>query len=798
MKVGRQMQNKQYPGDVTEQKTASETASGCPFNSQRIANAQATSPTGCPMSARASEFDPFQGAYQIDPVEALRWSREQEPVFYAPKLGYWVVSRYQDVKAVFKDNQTFSPSIALEKITPGNTQTQQILDSYDYAIGRTLVNEDEPDHMQRRRVLMDAFSAQNLAEHEPMVQRLTRQCIDKFIDKGRADLIEEMFFDVTLTVAMHFLGVPEDDMSTLRKYSVAHTVNTWGCPTEEMQQSIAHSVGKFWKFSGEVLAKMKQDPSGPGWMQYSIRKQREYPKLIPDSYLHSMMMASIVAAHETSALASANAIKLLLTHRQSWEDICINPALIPNAVEECLRYSGSIIAWRRIATKDTVLAGTTIPVGAKLLIVMTSANHDGRVFENPHKLDIYRENTTDHLTFGYGSHQCLGKNLGRMEMRIFVEELSRRLPHMQLVADQQYSYLSNTSFRGPENLMVEWDPALNPEKHDREVLGKVRSFKIGAPQKKDIARTLSVVAKAVDGDDIVRLTLADDSAKRLPSWSPGSHVVLISGGYERMYSLCGDASNEYQYQLTILKEKNGRGGSRYFQNLQAGDRVEIRGPSNHFPLDSEATAYLLIAGGIGITPILAMADYLKAEGRDYKIHYAGKSLQTMACLRRLRAEHGGNLSVYSKQAGKRMDLPALLGNLAQGEQVYACGPTRLLEQLEHLTLNLADNTLHFEHFCSSSQLNPELETSFELELLDSGLSLTVAADKTLLQTLQEAGVDVANDCNEGLCGSCEVPVASGEIDHRDKVLSRTERRQNDRIMSCCSRSIKGQKLRLNI
>ena len=793
------MQKQQYPDDLTVQNTASDSASSCPFNPQRIANAQATSPTGCPMSAQASDFDPFQGAYQIDPVEALRWSREQEPVFYAPKLGYWVVSRHQDVKAVFKDNHTFSPSIALEKITPGNAQTQQILDSYDYAIGRTLVNEDEPDHMQRRRVLMDAFSAQNLAQHEPMVSRLTSQCIDKFIDTGRADLIEEMFFDVTLTVAMHFLGVPEDDMATLRKYSVAHTVNTWGRPTEQMQQSIAHSVGKFWQFSGEVLAKMKQDPSGPGWMQYSIRKQREYPQLIPDSYLHSMMMASIVAAHETSALASANAIKLLLTHRQSWQDICANPALIPNAVEECLRYSGSIIAWRRIATKDTVLADTTIPVGAKLLIVMTSANHDGRVFENPHKLDIYRENTTDHLTFGYGSHQCLGKNLGRMEMRIFVEQLSRRLPHMQLVADQQYSYLANTSFRGPENLRVVWDPAQNPEKQDAKVLGKEHTFKIGAPLKQDIARPLTVVATAGDGDGIVRLTLACDSANKLPSWSPGSHIVLICGGYERMYSLCGDADNEYQYQLTILKEEHGRGGSRHFQNLQVGESVEIRGPSNHFRLDPEASSYLLIAGGIGITPILAMADYLKAKGEDYSIHYAGKSLQSMACLTRLQTQHGDSLSVYSKCAGKRMDLPALLENLAHGEQVYACGPPRLIEHLELLTLELADNTLHFEHFSSNSnQLNPELETSFELELIDSGLSLTVAADKTLLQTLQEAGVDIANDCNEGLCGSCEVPVVSGDIDHRDKVLSRAERRQNDRIMSCCSRSQKGQKLRLSL
>lgn len=244
-------------------------AGGCPFS----AALKEVTPTGCPVSPQASVFDAFEGAYQVDPAEALRWSREQEPVFYAPKLGYWVVSRYDDVKAVFRDNQVYSPSIALEKMTPAPEEAQAVLKKYNYGMSRTLVNEDEPVHMERRRALMKAFTPEELAHHEPMIRQLTSECIDRFIDQGKVDLVDEMLWEIPLTVALHFLGVPEDDMDTLRQFSVAHTVNTWGRPSADQQVAVAESVGKFWQFAGEVLEKMKKDPSGDGSPRRNNRKK---------------------------------------------------------------------------------------------------------------------------------------------------------------------------------------------------------------------------------------------------------------------------------------------------------------------------------------------------------------------------------------------------------------------------------------------------------------------------------------------------------------------------------------------
>jgi len=250
---------------------------------------------------------------------------------------------------VFRDNLVFSPAIALEKITPVSEEATATLARYDYAMARTLVNEDEPAHMPRRRALMDPFTPKELAHHEAMVRRLTREYVDRFVESGKADLVDEMLWEVPLTVALHFLGVPEEDMATMRKYSIAHTVNTWGRPAPEEQVAVAEAVGRFWQYAGTVLEKMRQDPSGHGWMPYGIRMQQQMPDVVTDSYLHSMMMAGIVAAHETTANASANAFKLLLENRPVWEEICADPSLIPNAVEECLRHSGSVAAWRRVA-----------------------------------------------------------------------------------------------------------------------------------------------------------------------------------------------------------------------------------------------------------------------------------------------------------------------------------------------------------------------------------------------------------------------------------------------------------------
>ena len=748
-------------------------------------------PTGCPVSQRAAEFDPFGDGYQQDPPEYLRWAREQEPVFWSPQLGYWVVTRYADIKTIFRDNISFSPSIALEKITPTGAQANSVLASYGFALNRTLVNEDEPAHMPRRRALMDPFTPEALRHHETMVRRLTREYVDRFVDTGRADLVDALLWEVPLTVALHFLGIAEEDMDLLRKYSIAHTVNTWGRPQPQEQVAVAHAVGNFWQLAGKLLEKMRLDPDAPGWMQYGIRKQREMPEVVTDSYLHSMMMAGIVAAHETTANAGANAIKLLLQHPQAWQELCEDPRLIPNAVEECLRHNGSVAAWRRLATCDVRIDGVDIPAGSKLLIVTSSANHDERRFAAADLFDIRREDANDHLTFGYGSHQCMGKNLARMEIQVFLQELTRRLPHLKL-AEQRFSYVANTSFRGPEHLWVEWDPAKNPERATPALLALQSPVRIGEPSKRDIARPVRVESVTTVAEGVVRLRLVSPDGRPLPRWTPGSHIDVECGdtGLSRQYSLCGDPADAQAFEIAVLRENPGRGGSAWMHGtVKAGDRLHVSAPRNHFRLDESARRMVFIAGGIGITPIVAMARRARELGIDYALHYSGRRRAGMAFVDELAALHGERLHLHVQEENGRNNLPELLREPAAGMQVYACGPPRMLDALAACCAHWPEGSLRVEHFSTTAgKLDPAREHAFAVELSDSGLVIPVRADQTVLAALRAANIDVRSDCEEGLCGTCEVAVLAGTVDHRDLVLTAAERAAGTRMMACCSRA----------
>ena len=762
---------------------------GCPVH---IGAASATTAPGvCPVSARAAEFDPFSDAYQQDPPDYLRWAREQEPIFYSPVLGYWVVTRYDDVKAIFRDNLTFSPSIALEKITPTGPEANAVLAEYGYAMNRTLVNEDEPAHMPRRRLLMEPFTPQALRHHEPLVRRVTREYVDRFVDSGRADLVDQMLWEAPLTIAMHFLGVPEDDMALVRQYSIAHTINTWGRPQPSEQVAVAHAVGNFWQLAGKILAKMRENPDAPGWMQFGIRMQKDHPDVVTDSYLHSMMMAGLVAAHETTANATANSMKLLLQHPHEWKQLCEDPSLIPGAVEECLRHNGSVAAWRRLVTQDTQVAGVDFPAGAKLLIVTSSANHDERHFNDPDFFDIRRDNASEHLTFGYGSHQCMGKNLARMELQIFLEELSRRLPHMRL-ADQRFTYLPNTSFRGPEHLWVEWDPAQNPENRDATRLQSRLQVRMGETSRKVAVRTMAVESISPVAQGILHIRIRPLDGAPVPKWLPGAHIDLQCDGAKisRQYSLCGDPADADALEIAVLRESSGRGGSEWIHTrLRVGDQVTVHGPRNHFRFDETARRVILIAGGIGITPIMVMAASARRLGIDYQLHYCGRSRTSMAFLDALAAVHGERLHIHARQDGPRSNFSELLAVPDAATQIYACGPKQLLDGLNESTRQWPGDALRVEHFQSHAALqDASQQRPFIAELRDSGLTIAVRADQSLLDALREANIDVQSDCQEGLCGSCEVSVIEGAVDHRDSVLTRPERLANDRMMSCCSRA----------
>ena len=221
-------------------------------------------------------------------------------------------------------------------------------------------------------------------------------------------------------------------------------------------------------------------------------------------------------------------------------------------------------------------------------------------------------------------------------------------------------------------------------------------------------------------------------------------------------------------------------------------------PPEYVRMDESLTKVILIAGGIGITPVSAMARRARSLGMDYELHYSGRSRKTMAFLDELARLHGERLRVYASDEGTHNDLQALLAQPQPGTQIYACGPVGMLKALEACCGAWPGDALRTEHFVrAAGALDPGKEHAFEVELKNSGVVVSVAADQTLLAALRAANIDVQSDCEEGLCGSCEVRVLAGKIDHRDVVLTRAERETNTKMMSCCSRA-EGSRLVLEL
>jgi ferredoxin-NADP reductase len=242
--------------------------------------------------------------------------------------------------------------------------------------------------------------------------------------------------------------------------------------------------------------------------------------------------------------------------------------------------------------------------------------------------------------------------------------------------------------------------------------------------------------------------------------------------------------------LAVLNEPNSRGGSQWVHHsISTGDVLQFRGPRNHFPFDETAGQVVFVAAGIGITPLIPMALKAKQLGIDYVLHYSGKSRKDMAFVDSLLSVHGNRLLLHISDEASRANYKIVLKDFSTEVQVYACGPQGLLTELESLCAGLPDVILKVEYFQgSANSLDPLHEHAFEIELKDSGLVVQVPPDRTVMEALRLVNIDVQSDCGEGLCGSCEVRVLSGKVDHRDKVLTATERQSHSKMMVCCSRA----------
>jgi len=301
---------------------------------------------------------------------------------------------------------------------------------------------------------------------------------------------------------------------------------------------------------------------------------------------------------------------------------------------------------------------------------------------------------------------------------------------------------------------------------------------------------ITVVVRHHDlvADGVVGLELERTDAAQFPHWDPGAHIDLVlPDGTERQYSLCGDPANRSRWQLGVLLEPNGRNGSRQVHSdIEVGSVLQVRGPRNHFRWVA-GVRYQFIAGGIGITPIVPMLRAAQAAGAEWSLAYSGRSLSTMAFHRELTAAYGARVRLFPADTGARVDLVQLCAEQAPDTLVFCCGPARLLDAVD--ALDWPNGPARTERFFALDPGAREPNESFEIELGLSGLTLTVPPEQTIVEVVEAAGILVISSCREGTCGTCETPVISGEVDHRDSVLTPDEQADNAVMMICVSRSL---------
>ncbi|CAJ1585886.1 PDR/VanB family oxidoreductase [[Mycobacterium] wendilense] len=316
---------------------------------------------------------------------------------------------------------------------------------------------------------------------------------------------------------------------------------------------------------------------------------------------------------------------------------------------------------------------------------------------------------------------------------------------------------------------------------------------------------LQLVQLRLEADDIVSLVLRDPSGTELPTWSAGSHVpVTLPSGLVRQYSLCGPQDDRHTYTVAVLRVDRGRGGSREIHDrLRVGDIVEVGQPRNDFGL-VPAEHYLFTAGGIGITPILAMLDEVSVRNpppASVRVVYGARSRSAMAFVERLRRLDDIDLQLVAQDTDGLPDFAAAIAASPPGTQMYSCGPPAMLSAVTQLGQERPDISVHIERFSGAEQASSVSDgeaDDFEVELVRTGITVKVSNDRSVLDAVLEAAPDTPFSCTSGFCGTCETKVLGGEVDHRDELLTDAERAANQTMMICVSRAKAGSRLRLDL
>ncbi|MBN1209747.1 MAG: cytochrome P450 [Myxococcaceae bacterium] len=403
-----------------------------------------------------SEYNPLNSPQLEDPHPFHARARREEPVFFSASLGAWVVTRHADISAVVADTARFSSA---EAITVGAAAMPSevlavLMDGYPLV--PSLVDNDPPAHTRFRSLVSKAFTGRRLAEKEPFIRTLVDELISGFQHEGQVDLFLRFAHPLTSLIIAEMLGIPRSDISSFRRWSdqLATVLAAHG-PVDH-QVACARGVVEFQRYLASALEEREASPREDLLSDIVSEGQGMQPPMSM-AELVSLLMQVLIAGHETTAGLIAGAVEQLLRNPEQLQALRDEPGLAAAVIEEAARMTSPVTAMFRTALEEVEIGGVKIPKGAHVRIVYASANRDEARFHEPERFDVRRPDVKKHLAFGQGLHFCIGAPLARLEARIALEALIRRLPGLRLVPGLTPSFLKSVTLRRLESLEVAWD-----------------------------------------------------------------------------------------------------------------------------------------------------------------------------------------------------------------------------------------------------------------------------------------------------------------------------------------------------
>jgi len=411
-------------------------------------------PSGCPID---HEFTTFDNDYLTNPYPELKRIREQHPIFYSEKLKFLVVTRMEDVTNVLRDHDVYSSANVQDPVFPICDRAAAVLAAEDFNPVAVMSNRQQPDHTRIRKYTRDGFSGRRMKILEPYIRRRSHELVDAMIAKGGpTDFVRAFGHPLPGQTIFRFIGFDETDDDQIMAWTGNRLAFTWGNPTDDEQVDIADKMLSYWRYCREFVAR-RWESRQDDLTSELLNAHEADPEDLKYREVESIIYGHSFAGHEIVSNFMSNALLCLLPRRDDWQAIVQDASLIPNALEEVLRFDSPQTSWRRVTNVDTTIEGINIPAGTQVFLSLGAANHQPSLFDSPASFDIKRANARKHVSFGHGIHFCLGARLARLEATIALETLAERLPGLRLVENSQPEYSANITFRGPKELLVEWD-----------------------------------------------------------------------------------------------------------------------------------------------------------------------------------------------------------------------------------------------------------------------------------------------------------------------------------------------------